>query len=284
MEDVVTVASPARARTATLVIVGPQDRLGEAASCLTAIDEAGGVRGVLISTGSSAALPMPAETDIAAIAGLRPEHLDNAIAALRLSSLPTVIWWRGGEPERFDAVATLADRVVLDAEDTVPLWGRAAALFERTAITDVRWARLTRWRAVMAHFFDLPQVRDAAPALRRLTVAGDDSAQCRLFVGWLDASLGWNGDVLPELTPAATGAPMESVRLEGDGAPQLSIRLLPNGACLATEARVTGQTLASRVLSLGDQALSSLLLQELRVRSRDIAFERAVAHVLRATG
>ena len=94
------------------------------------------------------------------IGGLRPEYVNNAIAGVRLSSLPTVVWWRGGRPEGLDGVATLADRVVLDAEDPWPLWARTPPLFEHTAFTDMRWARLTRWRAAMAHFFDLPEVRD----------------------------------------------------------------------------------------------------------------------------
>jgi hypothetical protein len=37
---------------------------------------------------------------------------------------------------------------------------------------------------------------------------------------------------------------------------------------------------ASRVLSLGSQTLGALMTEELRVRSRDLAFERALERAL----
>ena len=113
---------------------------------------------------STATAPrLPADRpDVITIGGLRPEYVNNAIAGVRLSSLPTIVWWRGGRPEGLDGVASLADRVVLDADDPWPLWARTPPLFEHTVLTDIRWARLTRWRAALAHFFDLPAVRETA--------------------------------------------------------------------------------------------------------------------------
>jgi hypothetical protein len=43
-----------------------------------------------------------------------------------------------------------------------------------------------------------------------------------------------------------------------------------------TTATVPGQAATSRVVSLGVQSLESLLAAELRIRSRDSAFEQAV--------
>jgi len=278
-----TVASSALSRTGTLVIVGPADRLGEAAASLAAIQEAGSVRAVMISTSPPGSAPLETRDDIIAIEGLRLGYLNNAVAALRLSSLPSVVWWRGGPPEALDGVAALADRLVLDAEDALPLWERAPALFDRTALTDVRWARLTRWRAAMAHFFDLPQVREVSAAFARLSVTGSDRPLCALFAGWLDTSLGWNGRVAITLGDGAT--PIASATLEGEGA-RLDLRRLANATCVCAEARLADQVLASRVISLGNQDLAALLSQELRVRSRDLAFERALAraqHAARST-
>jgi glucose-6-phosphate dehydrogenase assembly protein OpcA len=268
-----TTAAPARAHTATIVVVGPQGRLHDAAGTLREIDQAGCVQPVLISTTTDAP---PVKQEAAVISGLKPEYLDNAIAALRLSSLPTVVWWRGGQPALLDGVAALADRVILDAGDAPPLWSRAARLFDRAAITDVRWARLTRWRAAMAHFFDLPAVRDHAVRFTRLRVAGADRAQCTLFAGWLDSSLGWQGRVAVEMRDEGSPAPMTAVQLT-DATSELALTRLPNATCLETSARIDGHLLASRVVSLGDQRLAAVLSQELRVRSRDIAFERALA-------
>lgn len=268
-----TVASPARAHTATLVVVGPVARLEEAEQTVAGLDEAGSVRSVLIPTDGAVSGTRLREDFT--IHDVKPEYLNNAIAALRLSSLPTVIWWRGGQPDRLDGVAPLADRVVLDAEDPAPLWSRAPALFERAAITDIRWARLTRWRAAMAHFFDLPEVRKAAPTVSRLEVVGTDRPQCTLFAGWLDASLRWEGRVAVEIVDAGPPAAMSAVRLTGAGV-ELSMRLLDNRVCVDTRARVEAHVLASRVVSLGEESLAVLLSQELRVRSRDVAFEQAL--------
>jgi len=271
----------ARARTATLVVVGPSSRLAEAASLIVADDDPGAVRIVLISTETDGVPPIESQPDAVAISGLKPEYVNNAIAAVRLSSLPTVVWWRGGQPDALDGVAALADRVVLDDEDPWPLWGRAPSQFESTAMSDLRWARMTRWRAAMAHFFDLAEVRSAAPSLSHLSVTGKDRAQCALYAGWLDASLGWQRRVAVELGPGKHDAPMEAVVLEG-GRTQLAVRLHPAEPCLCAEARVDNQLLASRMISLGTQGLKELLAEELRVRSRDLAFERALISTLSA--
>ncbi|CAN5740404.1 hypothetical protein BH24ACI4_BH24ACI4_06310 [soil metagenome] len=274
MENIVKTGTPTRARAATLVTVGPPARLAEAAGVLAEADEAGSLRHVLISTTGEDVPDVEGLQDVT-VENVRPQFLNNAVAALRLSSLPTVVWWRGGPPDRLPAVATLADRVLLDAEDSLPLWRQAPALFGRTALTDFRWARLTRWRGVMALLFDLPQVREAAPDFQRLRITGNDPAQCALFAGWLASSLDWQGRVAVELERAGASASLSKVELDGPSA-SLQLALHRNGACLTTEARVNGDVLTSRVLSLGSQALPSLLSEELRLRSRDIPFERAL--------
>ena len=280
MEDPVTTApSPTRARIATVVIVGPAPRLEDAASVLAGADEAGALRIVLIATGTDRLPAIDALHDVVSIGGLRADHVNNAIAGVRLSSLPTVVWWRGGPADGIAGVAALADRVVMDVDDPWPLWAKTPAHFDDTAFTDVRWARVTRWRAAMAHFFDLDEVRAAAASFSRLTIRGNDRPQCALFAGWLDAALGWTERI--ERTFETGTSPMASVVLAGD-AGELSLQLLPHSTCLDTRARLSNRVLASRVISLGDQQLGSLMSEELRVRSRDVAFERALERALAA--
>ena len=268
-------ATQTRARTATLVIVGPPDRLAATTQWIER-EHAGALHIVQIPTGDQPG--HQPDADVVWIPGLRPEYVDNAIAAVRLSSLPTAVWWRGGPPEGLDGVARLADRVILDVDDPSAVWPRTPPLFERTSLTDVRWARLTRWRAAMAHFFDMPQVQAATGSFRTLRVAGSDRYQCALFAGWLDSSLAWNGRVSLQCTPSSS-FPMTSVTLEGD-AGSLRLHLTSNSSCLETEARMEGQVLAARVVSLGNQNLDALLAEELRVRSRDLAFEAALQSAL----
>jgi glucose-6-phosphate dehydrogenase assembly protein OpcA len=281
MENTVATRPLGRARTATVVAVGPAERLAEVAETLGAGEDASALHIVRIATDGNGTEVPESRPDVITIGGLRPEYVNNAIAAVRLSSLPTIVWWRGGPPEGLDGVASLADRVVLDTSDPWPFWERTPPLFEHTALTDVRWARLTRWRAALAHFFDLPAIREMVPSFSRLSIAGADRAQAALFAGWLDAAFGWRGRIVPEFTAAATGAPLESVTLQCEAC-RLDLRLLPHTTCLSTEGRLGSDLIASRVVSLGSQALPALLAEELRVRSRDLAFEAAVESALSA--
>jgi glucose-6-phosphate dehydrogenase assembly protein OpcA len=268
--------APARALTATAVVVGPRTQLREAAEALDRLATSGGVRVILIAPGTNPSPSVRIAEQAIALDGLRLDYLNNAVAALRLSSLPTVVWWRGQHPEVLDGLAVLADRLVLDGDDPAAVWSRASALIEATALSDLRWTRLTRWRALMAHFFDIPAVREAAPAFTRLEITGADRHTARLFAGWLSSSLRWAGGVSIDIRDVPGGAPLESVRL-GDGTQALSLHLAPSRTCVNAGATVSGHAGAARTVSLGDQSLAALIAEELRVRSRDLAFERALA-------
>jgi glucose-6-phosphate dehydrogenase assembly protein OpcA len=263
------------ALTATIVVAGPPDRLVEAAQALSELKDVG-VRAVLISYGDNPAPTVRVSRHTVALEGLRARYLNNAVAALRLSSLPTLVWWRGGDVHNLEGLATLADRLVLDAEDPRDAWASVETLAQTTAVSDLRWTRLTRWRALMAHFFDIADVREAASDFRTLKVEGSDRHAARLFAGWLVSSLNSRERITPDLHEKPGAPPIESVVL-GDGAQELILRLAANRTCVETAARVRGLAPASRVVSLGDQGLAALLGEELRIRSRDIAFERAVA-------
>jgi hypothetical protein len=264
-----------RALTATMVVIGPQERLLEAAAALHQLADRAGIRAILISNGEN---PQPSVrmTDHAvAIEGLKQEFVNNAVAALRLSSLPTLVWWRGGEARMLDALSTLADRLILDADNPETGWQRVPALAEHTALSDLRWTRLTRWRALMAHFFDIPEVRAVAPSFQRLELAGGDPYTLRLFAGWLASALQWTPAVAIDLQQTPGPAPLEGVRLS-NGGQELVLRLGSSGKCVKTSAHVEGHAGASRTVALGDQGLTALIAEELRIRSRDLPFERAL--------
>jgi len=263
------------AGTATLVIAGSAERLAEAAAALDQLSDIG-VRTVLISYGENPEPPVRVSLHAVAVEGLCAEYLNNAVAALRLSSLPTLVWWRGGATSMLDGLAALADRLVLDAQDPTDVWAQVAALAEKTAISDLRWTRLTRWRALMAHCFDLPDVLAAASRMRSLRVEGADRHTARLFAGWIASMLRWPRGQSYEFREKAGGAPIEAVTL-GDGSQELWLHLALTRSCVETSARVHGVDAVSRIVSLGDQGLAALIGEELRIRARDIAFERAVA-------
>jgi hypothetical protein len=269
----ITVArSLASTATATVVAVGPESRLVDAAIALKPLAQAGGIRAILIASGNRSTPDVSVTSSEIALEGLCPEFVDNAVAALRLPSLPSIVWWRGGEPAQTEDLARLADRLVLDVEEPAPLWGRIDTLAQKGPISDLRWTALTRWRALMAHFFDLPGVAETAPRFTSLRVSGGDGPSARLLAGWLVASL--------RLTQARIvvehrgDAAIEEVTVGGDRE-ELRLRRLPGGACVEGHARLDARK-ASRIVSMADQSLTALMAQELRVRSRDVVFESAV--------
>jgi hypothetical protein len=265
---------PARALTATVVVVGKPERLVAAADALEQLGEASGVRAILISEGDHTSPTARVTENAIAIAGLSPRYLNNAVAALRLSSLPAAVWWRGGSVDALDDLADLADRFILDVEQPDEVWQHAAGLFERTALTDLRWAALTRWRAALAHLFDMPQVRAGAPSIRALHIEAADKPSARLFAGWLRSSLKWSSQVVIDIQASSNAStPLECVALEGGG---LSIALDIKESRTCLEAVVKGVMASARVVPLAGDTLAALIGEELGVRTRDLAFEKAL--------
>ncbi|PYR94890.1 MAG: hypothetical protein DMF84_02505 [Acidobacteria bacterium] len=267
--------APARSLTATVVVVGEPARLVSAADALAQLGEAGGVRTILISQGDQPSPTALVTEHSIAIAGLAPRYIDNAVASLRLSSLPALVWWRGGSIEALDDVAGLADRLVLDTESPDETWARAQTFLEETAVTDLRWARLTRWRALLAHLFDLPRVREAVASFNRLSIDAADVPAARLFAGWLQTSLRWpsSNQISIRRVSADGKSPLERVQLEGD---RLTITLHVPSTRTCLHASVGGEDGMARVVPLGDGALTALIGEELGIRTRDLAFERAL--------
>lgn len=262
-----------RALTATILVAGPRARLAEAAQAVAQLRDVG-VRAVLISYGDNPAPAARVSNHMVALDGLRADYLNNAVAALRLSSLPTLVWWRGGDARSIEGLSALADRLVLDAEDPREVWGSIEHLGEHTSVTDLRWTRLTRWRALMAHFFDIPEVRAAIPDFHSLHLEGSDEHVLRLFAGWVLSSIRAPDRISLEMVVKPGGAPIETVKIGGKQ--ELGLTLGQRQTCVQASARVRNLASTSRIVSLGDQQLAALLGEELRIRARDVAFERAV--------
>ena len=264
--------APARALLATVIVVGPPERLIPAAEALEQLADVG-VRAILISQGTQAE-PMARVTDAAvALSGLSPRYLNNAVAALRLSSLPAAVWWRGGSTEAFADLADLADRLIMDIEQPDALWDTAVRLFERTALTDLRWAMLTHWRSALAHLFDLPNVRRGAVALKTVRIDSGDAASARLYGGWLKSSLAWpSGATLDIRVTTGHGGPLECVSLDCGGV-SVNLKMREGGRCFEATSSASE---SERIVPTADTSLSTFIGEELGVRTRDFAFERAL--------
>ena len=273
MEDPVSSPS-ARTLTATVIAVVSPDTRQAAVESLASLAAISGIRPVIVTLGQLRDAGRTDEGSAIVIDGLVPRYLNNAVASLRLSSLPTLAWWRAGDPRGLHDLASLVDRVVIDLDDPSESWSIVPEIAPLAAVSDLRWGRLTRWRDLLAQFCDMPEVRASLTSFERLEITGSDSHDARLLGGWLKARLP-HGERLEVTASSTAGARLLAAVLAG---PQgtLAVRLLSNGTCLETSVEMKSGHASSRVVALGDQRMVALLGEELRVRSRDLAFEDAV--------
>ena len=254
------------------------------------------------------------------------DHLDeapSAIVPLLISDLPVYLWWRA-EPKAEDKelygwLADIADRVVIDSAMFNDPEGDLAALAARLvserhgpALSDINWARLTAWRALIAGFYDVPEYRPLLKKIERVQIeyappASDSAAistRALLLGGWIASRLGW------QLNPAAAAREDGVARFEfnADGhAAQLEFRhtersiepghlarvVINNAgdcemACAFTVRRSadgtrieTGVTLDQeqrprRVLSYEGLGEAALLARELEILGNDRVYEETV--------
>ena len=273
------VGSLTRTLTGTIVAVCRPGQLDETQAALRALHARSAVRPIVVTLGAVAQPPVREADGATIIEGLLPRYLDNVVAARRLSSLPATAWWRGGEHQVLEALAPLVDRLVLDSPQPADDWRTAVPLVGVTSLSDLRWTRLTRWRNLMAQFFDLPAVRTAAAEFSHLEVVAADEAGARLFAAWLSTRLPVGHALQVQIAPG--GQFVSKVALSGPGH-RLELRLTAAATCVRTSVTARGQALATRTVSLGNQSLAALLEDELRIRARDTAFEDAVRSVVEA--
>jgi glucose-6-phosphate dehydrogenase assembly protein OpcA len=135
-------------------------------------------------------------------------ELPSAAIPLLVPDLPVFLWWREDLQTNADVFSELAhrsDRVIIDSANFTDGGKQISALRsllaaepdEQTAFSDMNWARLTSWRALLASFFDTTPNRDALEKLTSVVIeysacdSGGLSAQPLLIVGWLADRLDW---------------------------------------------------------------------------------------------
>lgn len=175
--------------------------------------------------------------------GRRAQAPASIVTPLLIADLPVFLRWRGRPPfgrEPFEQMADVIDRLIVDSTEWPDLPGAYAELapyFERAAVSDIAWARTSRWRRLLASLW--PGIADVS----RIRVRGT-AAQAHLLAGWLRARL--RRDIALEHEPAER---LEGVELDGKAAP------FPPG---------------------DPPAASDLLSDELERYSRDPIYEEAV--------
>jgi glucose-6-phosphate dehydrogenase assembly protein OpcA len=120
--------------------------------------------------------------------GEAAEHPASVVLPLLISDLPAFCRWRGQPDWESRALAELVDvcdRLVVDSSEwrSVPsAYADLAALFDKTAVSDIAWRRSLPWREALAARW--PGIR----SVERLTVDGP-RADAYLLAGWLRSRL-----------------------------------------------------------------------------------------------
>jgi hypothetical protein len=121
--------------------------------------------------------------------GSRAQAPASIVEPLLIYDLPVFLRWRGeppwGAPE-LEQLVDLTDRLIVDSTewDDVPgSYGQLAELFPRCAVSDIAWARTSRWRSHLATLW--PGIAH----VRTVRVRGT-AAQAWLLCGWLRSRLG----------------------------------------------------------------------------------------------
>ena len=146
--------------------------------------------------------------------GTRAKAPASIVEPLLVSDLPVFLRWRGEPPwgaQELDQLVGVVDRLIVDSTewDDLPYpYGHLADLFPRTAVSDIAWARTSRWRSLLASLW--PDIAGVGT----IRVKGTH-AQALLLAGWLRSRLG-RDDIALEHVEAQT---LEGVDLDGEPAP-----------------------------------------------------------------
>ena len=248
-------------------------------------------------------------------------ELPSAAIPLLVPDLPVFLWWRDLErvdDPTFPPLAQAADRLVIDSADLGDVSSTLIALsqlFDRQgndaiAVSDINWARLTSWRALLANFYDVAEYRHALNNLDLVTIdyvspegSTDGVApQALLVAGWLASRLQWDVNQLPpesaqelwfecrhngralrlilrrvEMETMKPGrlAQVELQTSEGEGA-SFVVKRTDNGLHLETQAVIGGRVCPGRTLPVRNRSTAQLLAREMEILAKDVTYEEAL--------
>ena len=146
--------------------------------------------------------------------GTRAKAPASIVEPLLVSDLPVFLRWRGEPPwesQELEQLVGITDRLIVDSTewDDLPYpYRRLEQLFERAAVSDIAWARTSRWRALLASLW--PGIADVGT----IRVHGT-TAQGYLLAGWLRSRLG-RDDIALEIVEAPR---LEGIELDCEPAP-----------------------------------------------------------------
>jgi glucose-6-phosphate dehydrogenase assembly protein OpcA len=137
----------------------------------------------------------------------------SVVQPLLLPDLPVFLRWRGVPPfadPAFDGLVQVVDRLIVDStewQDLPKPYGMFADVFDRVVVSDIAWARTSRWREQLASLW--PEIA----GVEQIRVTGT-AAQAHLLAGWLRSRLERDIELAHEPTDH-----LESVDIDGEPAP-----------------------------------------------------------------
>ena len=146
--------------------------------------------------------------------GKRAKAPASVVEPLLISDLPVFLRWRGEptwESQELEQLVHLTDRLIVDSTewDDLPYpYRRLAQIFDRTAVSDIAWARTSRWRELLASLW--PGIGSVGAIRVHGTVA-----QGQLIAGWLRSRLG-RDDIAVEVDERDR---LEGIDVDGVAAP-----------------------------------------------------------------
>jgi glucose-6-phosphate dehydrogenase assembly protein OpcA len=253
--------------------------------------------------------------------GAQADEVPSAVAPLLLTDLPVYLWWhaipRIADKALFRRLVDLSDRVVIDSANfrhqEADLASMAVVLKDTprwTALSDLNWARLTAWRALLAGFYDIADYRPLLGRLKQVTIryappTADSSViptRALLLAGWLASRLRWSiqpgsAKRTSESTSFEISVDGRTFRLEfahtrreietghlalvtletdEDQPVSFTVRRSADGQRIETSVTRGEQKSAQRILSYEGLSETQLIGKELEILGHDRVYEQAV--------
>jgi glucose-6-phosphate dehydrogenase assembly protein OpcA len=182
----------------------------------------------------------------------------GAVRPLLEAELPMILWWTGDPRPNEALFGDLADecsRLILDLPDPGTEVGAlrlgldpAVCPFSR----DVAWFGLTRWRELIAQFFDPPCSSDALGRIDSVHVvafAREANRTPRIaawLAAWLAGQLGWKPQGRPGWNASDSESALHAEFVGPQGTIPVRITTRPDHLTSVSEPRVMGVTITAR--------------------------------------
>jgi glucose-6-phosphate dehydrogenase assembly protein OpcA len=208
----------------------------------------------------------PGEAVVMRMYGRLALHAESVVLPLLAPDAPVVTWFHQAMPERiaYDPLGVFADRRVTGEDPIAALKQRAVDY--APGDTDLSWARITSWRALIAAAFDS---LDGTP--ESAVVTGIDTPPTALLVGWLRSKL----KIPVELKAAPRDIHEVKINLSGDGSGEKSELIIRRRDERTAVIHRADQ--AERVMPLAPRDLGDLLAEDVRRLDADEVYAEALS-------